>query len=134
MRLSRLNYLGAAILLAGCATQIASKAERDAHYGELQTKITATEPHCSTPDSCNRLFAAAKEWALNNPQRSSYYANSTRITMMMTNQFALDIRMTKDANGYVMRAEKTCIEWIPCFNQAAATILEFNVEMAKAVP
>jgi hypothetical protein len=119
-----------AISLTGCATQIASKADRDAHYAELQAKIAATEPHCLTPDSCDRLFAAAKEWAIATPTRSAYAATKTRVTVISTNQFGLDIRMTKVSDGYVMRAEKTCLQWVPCFNQAAAMILEFNAAMA----
>lgn len=121
-------------MLAACADVRSSQDARNAVHSDLESQITASEPHCVTDQACKVAWESVKKWAQYYPSRVVYFANATRVTMTSSaGEFGLDIYLRPDAGGRVIHVEKTCSMWRPCFNAAASAILEMNSAVAKSL-
>jgi hypothetical protein len=130
----RLTLLVACLVgCVSCADIQRSANERAAVKADLRGQISASEPRCNSDVSCAILWEAAKHWAEYYPGRVAYFANSTRITMMDKDNWGMDIHLIAEGPTRVLRADKTCGGLVPCFNQAAAAILDLNASVNKAI-
>lgn len=132
-RIAACTMIGVCAVLSACASPgdiRRSADERQAVHKELEARVAASEPRCSTPESCAAVWEAAKHWAQFYEGRIGYFDKATRISIV-TNNWGLDIRLVPDGSARVLRAEKTCM-FAPCYNAAAAAILDLNATVAKA--
>jgi hypothetical protein len=135
MRIKVLAVVAAAVMLSGCATFNENMANARNEQAQVKSRFAATRPACQNEQQCEKMWAAARNWVINNCGMKIQNITDGYIETYGSTGTQLACRVTKDpmANGnWQLTVTTGCNNMFGCIPDAWQAALNFN-EVVGAV-